>query len=148
MGSLSLPPSGQVYVETPTLIYSVERHPRYGPLLDPFWQAAQAWQITPISSALTITEVLVMPLRRGDAALRALYEAALFRSDLTLLPLTPDVLRQAARLRADIPGMRTPDALHAATALQAGCTLFLTNDIGFRRVPGLPLAILDDIPAR
>ena len=65
MGSLNLPLSGQVYVETPTLIYSVERHPLYGPLLDPFWQAAQTGQVMPISSELIITEVMVIPLRRG-----------------------------------------------------------------------------------
>ena len=36
------------------------------------------------------------------------------------------------------------DALHAATALAAGCSLFVTNDTDFRRVPGLPAVILDD----
>ncbi len=147
MGSLNLPASGQVYVETPTLIYSVERHPLYGPLLDPFWQAALAGQIRPVSSELIITEVLVVPLRRGDVGLQAAYEAALFQADLHLLPITKDVLREAARLRAAIPGLRTPDALHAATALLAGCALFLSNDAGFRRVPGLPLALLDDVLA-
>ena len=147
MGSLNLPISGQVYVETPTLIYTVERHPLYGPLLDSFWRAASAGKITPISSELIITEALVMPIRNRDTRLQDAYESALFQSDLNLLPLTQDVLREAARLRADIPGLRTPDALHAATALIAGCTLFLTNDAGFRRVHGLPLAILDDVLA-
>ena len=145
MGSLILPLSSQVYVESPTLIYSVERHPRYALLLDPLWQAAQAGQVTTVSSTLIITEVLVMPLRHGNKDLQALYEAALFRADLRLLPLTQDVLREAARLRAAIPGLRTPDALHAATALLTGCALFLTNDAGFRRIPGLPLIVLDDV---
>lgn len=147
MGELTLPASGTVYVETPGLIYTVERHPIYGPLLDPFWQVAQARQITPVSSELIITEALVMPLRQGSHTLQAAYEAALFEADLVLLPLTQEILREAARLRAVIPGLRTPDALHAATALVADCALFLTNDIGFRRVPGLPLVILDDVLA-
>ena len=60
-------------------------------------------------------------------------------------PITQDVLREAARLRALIPGLKTPDAIHAATALVHGCALFVTSDVGFRRVPGLTLAILDDI---
>ena len=79
--------------------------------------------------------------------MQTLYEAAIFRADLHLLPINQDVLREAARLRAAIPGLRTPDALHAATALIADCTLFLTNDAGFRRIPNLPLAILDDVLA-
>ena len=147
MGSLTLPSAGLVYVETPALIYSVERHPLYASLLDPFWQSALAGQIVPISSELIISEVLVIPMRLGDMGLQTLYEAALFQADLRLLPITQDILREAARLRATIPGLRTPDALHAATALLAGCSLFLTNDAGFRRVPGLPLAVLDDVLA-
>ena len=39
-------------------------------------------------------------------------------------------------------------AILAATALIHGSVLFVTNDTGFRRVPGLRLAILDDILAR
>ena len=41
--------------------------------------------------------------------------------------------------------LKTPDAIHAATALLAGCALFVTNDRGFKRVPGLRLAVLDDV---
>ena len=57
------------------------------------------------------------------------------------------ILRESARLRADIPGLMTPDAIHAATALLHGCAFFVTNDNGFRRIPGLNLTILDDILA-
>ena len=54
------------------------------------------------------------------------------------------VFKDAARLRAET-GLKTPDALHAATALRAGCALFITNDADFRRVPGLPIIVLDDL---
>jgi len=64
---------------------------------------------------------------------------------MQLMSITQSILREAARLRAAVPGLRTPDALHAATALLSDCALFLTNDIGFQRVPALPLAILDDV---
>ena len=56
-------------------------------------------------------------------------------------------LREAARLRATIPGLKTPDVIHAATALLNGCALFVSNDTGFRRIPGLPLVLLDDVLA-
>jgi len=64
-----------------------------------------------------------------------------------LIGITEDVLREAARLRAIIPGLKTPDAIHAATALVHGCVMFITNDMGFRRVPNLPLVLLDDVLA-
>lgn len=148
MGSLTLPSGGAVYVETPAVIYTVEPHPAYAPLLRPLWEAAQAQSIQIITSELTLLEALVHPLRRQDVVLQAAYERLLLSTqEVKLLPLTQDVLCEAARLRAVIPGLRTPDALHAATALLAGCALFLTNDNGFRRVPGLPLVILDDVLA-
>jgi len=37
------------------------------------------------------------------------------------------------------------DAIHAAIALEHGCTLFVTNDASFRRIPGLPVTILTDL---
>ena len=49
----------------------------------------------------------------------------------------------AARLRAQL-GLKTPDAIHAATALATGCALFATNDKGFRRVTGLAVAVLSE----
>jgi len=148
MGSLTLPASGLIYVETPAVIYTVEPHPVYAPLLRPLWLAAQARSLQVLTSELTLLETLVHPLRNQDSRLQAAYERLLLSTpEVRMEPITQDVLREAARLRAAIPGLRTPDALHAATALLAGCALFLTNDAGFRRVPGLPLAILDDVAA-
>jgi hypothetical protein len=42
MGALTLPASGMVYADAQALIYTVEKHPTYGPLLCPLWQAVQA----------------------------------------------------------------------------------------------------------
>ena len=40
---------------------------------------------------------------------------------------------------------KTPDAIHAATALNKGCTVFLTNDAALRKVPGLSTVVLKDM---
>jgi predicted nucleic acid-binding protein len=145
MGSLTLPTSGVVYVDTQVLVYTIERHPRYAPLLRPLWKVAQARTIDVVSSELALMETLIAPLRTGDAALQADYERALLGTDMRLIPISQSVLRQAARLRAAHPVLRTPDALHAATGEHCECRMFLTNDQGFRQVPGLPLVILDDV---
>jgi predicted nucleic acid-binding protein len=50
-------------------------------------------------------------------------------------------------LRAGLTRLRTPDAIHAATALELGVALFVTNDFGFRGVPDLPAAVLADVLA-
>ena len=72
--------------------------------------------------------------------LRSLFDA----HEVSLIPATRELWEDAARIRADTR-LKTPDALHAATALRAGCTLFITNDTDFRRVQGLPIVVLDDL---
>ena len=61
-----------------------------------------------------------------------------------MIPATRQLWEDAARLRAET-GLKTPDALHASTALRSGCSIFITNDIDFRRVQGLPIVVLDDL---
>lgn len=146
MGTLTLPLTGDIYVDSNTLIYSVQSHPLYASLLVPLWQA-QAKGRRVFSSQLARMETLVLPLRLQDEALVSDYRRLFQRQTVELLPITPNVLDEAARLRARYPALKTPDALHAATALLHGCALFVTNDRGFQRVTEFPLAILDDILA-
>jgi len=144
VGALSLPASGLVYLDANPIIYTVEKHPVYGPLLQPLWHAAQAGTIEVVSSELALMEVLVGPLKSGNTALERAYEQALLGTEMRLLPITQAILREAAGFRATTR-LRTPDALHAATAQQAGCVLLVTNDAKFRGVVSLPLVILDDL---
>jgi predicted nucleic acid-binding protein len=144
MGALTLPTSGLVYIDTMTLIYTVERYPAYWPLLEPLWRAATAKTIEIVTSELTLLETLVKPLKSGNAALLTAFEQALLGTDIRLLAITRATLREAAQLRATTK-LKTPDAIHAATVRQGGCALFVTNDQGYRGVAGLPLVILDDL---
>jgi predicted nucleic acid-binding protein len=144
VGTLILPSAGLVYLDANAVIYSVERHPRYWPLLQPLWQAAKGKTIEIVSSDLVLMETLIGPLKSGDTALANAYEQLFQQAQTRLLPITQSILRRAAQLRVTTK-LKTPDALHAATALDAGCALFLTNDVGFRAVASLPLVILDDL---
>lgn len=143
MGSLTLPAAGLVCLDANAFIYTVEKHPVYGPLLHPLWTAAKAGQLEVACSDLLLMEVLIGPLKSGNRQLETDYEAAL-RTGIRLLPITQPILRLAAQLRATTK-LRTPDALHAATALHVQCALFVTNDMGMRAVPQLPVVVLDDL---
>lgn len=145
MGQLNIPSSAVVYVDTAVVIYSVEFNPDYWQLLQPLWAKLQANEISIASSKLTLMESLVVPLKNGNTVLINAYEQ-LLSSQVTLIPISQTILKSAAQLRATT-NLRTPDAIHAATALDAGCTLFLTNDRGFRNVPNLPVVILSEVLA-
>ncbi len=140
MGALILPPSGYVYVDTNTVIYTVEKIEPYKSFLDSLWTAAQLGQVSIVTSEITWLETLVKPMRDNNIALESLYRAFLTAREVRLLPATLPIWEEAARLRA--LGLKTPDALHAASGLAVGCSLFLTNDAAFQRVPGLPVTVL------
>ncbi len=69
MGSLSVPASGRIYLDASAFIYSIERHPVFGSLLDPMWAALAASAAQIITSELTVLESLVLPLRAGSKIL-------------------------------------------------------------------------------
>ncbi len=144
MGPLTLPTHGPVYLDANGFIYSVERVEPYRTLLEPMWQQARAGEFDVASSDITVLETLVKPLREGDEVVEMLLRSMFDAQEVSLVPATRELWEDAARIRADT-GLKTPDALHAATALSAGCALFVTNDTDFRRVEGLPIVVLDDL---
>jgi predicted nucleic acid-binding protein len=93
-------------------------------------------------SRLTWMECRVGPMKSGDHATLAAYDAFFAQPDLQWIELGKDVVELATAIRVT-HGLRTPDALQAASCLQLGADhLFLTGDTGFRRVRGLNVLIL------
>lgn len=144
MGQLNLPTSSLIYLDTVTIIYSIERFPDYIALLDPMWRQLKLGKFQVMTSELALLETLVMPIRQTNKALINRYETLLTASEINLIPITRSILKSAANIRATAT-IKMPDAIHAATAIDAECTIFLTNDKGFLRIPELPTVILQDV---
>jgi predicted nucleic acid-binding protein len=131
--------------DTAPFIYFVERNPVYLELVREVVRRISSGELTGHTSAITLTEVLVQPLRVGNTALAQRYRRFLSRSrNLVLEPITAGVAEQAAALRARY-GLRTPDAVQIAAALGAGCTAFLTNDSKHQRVVEINVLVLDEL---
>lgn len=77
-------------------------------------------------SDLTYLESIIKPLRTKDAKIKKLFD--LFFERQTLLTMPRAVYESAAKLRADFQTLKTPDALHLATATHHKCNEFWTND--------------------
>lgn len=93
-------------------------------------------------SRLSWLECRVGPMKHNDAATLALYDAFFAQADLMWVELNRDVVELAAAIRVR-HGLRTPDALQAASCLQLGPQhLPLTGDPAFQRVAGLHVAVL------
>lgn len=93
-------------------------------------------------SRLSWLECRVGPMRTNDSAILAMFDGFFARPDLVWVDLTREVVELAAAIRVQT-GLKTPDALQAASCLQLGGDhLFLTGDGAFRRVSGLKVKIL------
>jgi predicted nucleic acid-binding protein len=138
MGSLTsdIPDGAVVLLDSVTLIYFLDQRPPYFDAAAEFFARIAAGDLTGVVSALALAEVLVEPIRAGDAA-RALEASATLRSypHLALRDVDPEVAERAAELRARF-NLRTPDAVHAATGLVEGAQWFVTNDLRLRRIQG------------
>jgi predicted nucleic acid-binding protein len=147
VGTLTPPSGSRLYLDTSCIIYSVEHIEPYAGLLTPVWQGATSGDFELRTSGLTLLETLVGPLKAGDTVLADVYRQLLQQStDVQLVAVSEVVLEQAAVLRAN-SGLKTPDAIHAASALVVGCTYLITNDPAFRRVPSLVVVVLSDLIA-
>jgi predicted nucleic acid-binding protein len=147
VGQITPPSSGVVYVDANVVIFRVEQIEPHLSTSEPLWSAMERGVCPVVSSTLTLMEVLVKPLRVGDPVLVALFRNVLLSSaGFTCVPVSQLILESAAQLRATYR-LRTPDAIHAATALSENCSLFVTNDQDFKRVPGLNVAVLSDVAA-
>ncbi|MBI1827073.1 MAG: PIN domain-containing protein [Planctomycetes bacterium] len=144
MGPLKLPDSGAVYLDSCCVIYAVESVEPYYQVLQPLWEASASGRISLVCSMLTLLEVLVRPIREKKKELENALRSFLVSSkEIRLLPIDVVVVERAAQIRAKT-GLSTPDSIHAATALSAAVSTFITNDPAFRRVSELPVSLLSD----
>ena len=79
-----------------------------------------------LTSTLTMGEILVKPIERGDSELSKKYEEALAATSL-MIPFDLKAAKIYASLRGD-RSLRAPDAIQLACAAGAGVDLFITND--------------------
>ena len=100
-----------------------------------------------LTSTLTLGEVLVKPLERGDEELARKYEEAISATGL-MLPFDAKAARIYAALRCD-RSLRAPDAIQLACAAAAGVDLFITNDarLQSKHVDGIQFIVpLERVP--
>lgn len=145
MGSVALPVNSHVLLDTMCFIYVVEQVPPYMAVLRPVLGGIASGEVRCSISVLALSEVLVQPLRAGDGDLVDRFRALLTRTK-GVMPVAVDmeIAERAADLRARY-GLRTPDAIHVATALHAGCTHILTNDRAWQRVTECAVVVLQDV---
>ncbi len=117
-----------VYPDTAPLIYFIEGHSTYQPILASLFDFNDKGGFSFITSTVTLLEVLVKPLREEQAGVARQYRDILTTAPgIEVIDITAAIAENAARLRARY-NLRTPDAIQLATSIGTGADYFLTND--------------------
>lgn len=147
MGLLKALRGDRIYLDTNTWIYALEGFSEFRSDLTLLFEQMQAGTFTGITSELTLAELLVKPCQDKDQAQQARYKKAISnRKNFFIVPVLRDLLIDAAAVRARTQ-LKLPDAIHAATALQANCTTFLTNDRQLKKLTDIPVVLLSEVIA-
>jgi predicted nucleic acid-binding protein len=99
------------------------------------------------TSAMTLGEVLVKPIKMGQASLADSYDRAI-RATAIIVSFEPAVAWRYANLRANHT-LRNADAIQLACASHFGVDLFITNDSDIQKfnVPGIGfICSLEKVP--
>lgn len=136
----------KIGIDTAPIIYYIEKHPKYDQTVSSFFLAIKQGSVTGITSVISLSEVLVQPLRVNNTLLANRYRDFLLGSKhFTCLPIDATITELAALLRARYSRLRTPDALQIAVALFSGCDAFLTNDADLKCVQEIQIITIDDL---
>lgn len=98
-----------------------------------------------VTSVVSLIECRSKPMREADFNRVRLYDAFFSSREMTLLMIDTTVAERATQLRAE-HNLKTPDAIHLASALIHGATLLITTDNDFARCRNLAGLTVEVVP--
>jgi len=133
----------KIFLDTAPLIYFIEEESSVLPLLNNLFISQNNCYF--ITSVITLSEVLVMPLRAGNSLLADKYNDILTMSEnVDILDINIEIAKEAAKIRANY-SFKTPDAIQLATAKYCLADYFLTNDFRLKTYKDLNIITLTDL---
>jgi uncharacterized protein len=135
----------RIYWDTMLFMYWLEDHPQFATRVGEIRARMEQRQDQLITSTFSFGEVLAGVYRKGSADLardsRTLLESVVSE----IVPFNLETADYYARIRASL-GVSPADAIHLASAAQAGTDLFLTNDkrLAGKLVPGIQFIAAPD----
>jgi uncharacterized protein len=128
----------EAYLDACCIIYLTEGTPAWRAAVETHLKTLPA-ATGLVTSRLSRLECRCKPLREGDAALLACYEAAFGKT--RLLDISAAIIERATDLRAKY-GFRSPDAIHLAAAIDCSADVFVTGDAALARCAEIAVDVL------
>lgn len=136
-----------IFLDSAAVIYFVENHPVFATVTQHIFQELDNGSLKGVTSPITLAECLVVPQRRGDAAIVARFtDLIVAGAGVQFMRIDETIAKKASVLRAEY-NIRLPDALQLATAIVAGCDAFLTNDVRLKQVREVQVLVIGELAA-
>lgn len=135
-----------IMLDTNAIIYFLDGTPNLIDLMLAFFELVEQDRLKVTLSVINEAELLVKPYRENNSS--AIEAVNFFLEEfpnLKISLLNREISRQAAKIRAE-SGLRLPDAMILATAINNHCDLLLGNDVELMQKASsyLPTIILSE----
>lgn len=123
----------KVFLDTAPIIYFLDEDVHFGDCVERILSGILECGHVMITSTITCTEYLTVPYKTNNAEKEDAFFDFITDCDIPIQPITVQIAKRAAKIRAEYGGFKTMDALQLATACFAGCDVFLTIDKQLRK---------------
>lgn len=137
--------SKKVFLDTAPFIYYLEKHESYYRILKSLFIDWFKKDQEMITSVLAVEEYCVNPYRIKEFERVKTFEEFIDYMEIDVVPINEQIARKAAQIRAEYKGFKAMDALQLATAVIAGCDMFLTNDKQLRQFKEIKCITVDEL---
>lgn len=137
----------KIGLDSTNFIYLLEKHPRYIKIVRKVFSDIRDGRYDAILSSIGLIEIITGPKKAGRRDIAFEYNEQITRfPHLSIISINEQIVEYASDFRAHY-GLKTPDAIHIATAYSEHASYFLTNDTSLKKVKEIPIYTLADYSA-
>lgn len=132
-------------IDTALLIYLFEDSVDFADASAKIMKKVEDGKYSAIFSCIGMIELMTGPKKLGRIDLAHEYKVRLMEfPNLRIIGINENIVDIASTLRAKY-GIRTPDAIHIATAIDGGANSFITNDKLLQKIKEIKVVLLSDV---
>lgn len=131
-----------VGLDTPIIIYLLERNPNYFKKVYDIFKNIETGKYQGVFSIIGMIELLTGPKQKIRPDLVTRYQLYLSAyTDLAIIDVMKPIMELSAHFRSAY-NLKTPDAIHLATASWFGVDEFITNDKAMQKVKEVNVVLI------
>ncbi len=134
----------KIFLDTAPFIYFLDQTPGFGDTALRVFESIVKNNKPIITSVITVEEYLVYPYQNNIPEKETAFFDFTGDLGINILPITLDIAKKAAMIRAKYKHFKAMDSLQLATAIESGCDLFLTNDNQLKQFSEIKCVTVED----